>query len=136
MWQRPRFPFQQGGGDPDLKDKISMDLGLSEVQKEKYYASAMSHQMEMAKLEQKQRRLVKEYFDFLKLPVVDEGDKKNKLDEIAATEARKVQTTFNHFEELKNLGDPDQQKKFGDIVEEIQQVLFSDGKKMPPPRRD
>jgi len=83
LWQRPRLPFQQGGGNADLKFRISRDLGLSEVQKEKYFASAKTHQEEMANLDQRQRKLVREYFDYLKMSVVDDSDKEVKINEIA-----------------------------------------------------
>jgi uncharacterized protein YdiU (UPF0061 family) len=135
IWRGPKPPFQ-GGGDADFKNRISEDLGLSEAQEEKYFASAMVHQQEMSALQQKHRKLVKEYFDFLKLSDVDEKEKKEKLEAIAKTESRKAEITFKHFEELKAICNEEQQEAFGSIVKNLQQILLRGGGDNPPPPRD
>lgn len=134
IWRGPKPPLQ-GGGDADFKNRISEDLGLSEEQEEKYFASAMVHQQEMSALQQNHRKLVKEYFDFLKLSDVDEKEKKEKLEAIAKTESRKAEITFKHFEELKAICNEEQQEAFENIVKNLQQVLVRGGGNSPPPPR-
>lgn len=135
IWRGPKPPIQ-AGRNADFKNRISEDLGLSEAQEEKYFASAMVHQQEMSALQQKHRKLVKEYFDFLNLQELSGQEKQEKLDAIAKTESRKVEITFKHFEELKAICNEEQQEAFGSIVKNLQQILLRGGGDNPPPPRD
>ena len=88
IWRGAKPPFE-GGGNANFKNRISKNLELTDEQEKIYFASAMVHQQEMSALQQDQRKLVKEYFDFLKLPEVSEQEKQEKLDAIAKTESMK-----------------------------------------------
>lgn len=95
----------------------------------------MVHQQQMSALQQNHRKLVKEYFDFLKLSDIDEQEKNEKLEAIAKTESRKAEITFKHFEELKAICNEEQQEAFENIVKNLQQVLVrGGGNNLPPPR--
>ncbi|WP_339679810.1 hypothetical protein [Cyclobacterium marinum] len=135
IWRGAKPPFE-GGGNANFKNRISKNLELTDEQEKIYFASAMVHQQEMSALQQDQRKLVKEYFDFLKLPEVSEQEKQEKLDAIAKTESRKAEITFKHFEELKELCNEEQQEAFGSIIKNLQQILLRGGGNNPPPPKD
>ena len=68
MLNHPRPPMPGPQAKADLMFKISNELNLSESQKESFFTSAENHQKGMAMIERQQKRLVKEYFEYLKNP--------------------------------------------------------------------
>jgi|TARA_R110002096_G_scaffold5078_9_gene23616 hypothetical protein len=136
MLNHPRPPMPGPQAKADLMFKISNELNLSESQKESFFTSAENHQKGMAMIERQQKRLVKEYFEYLKMPIVDEEAKAEKLNEIALKEAEKINMTFAHFEELKSLCKDEQKETFNGIISEVQQILLGERRNMPRLPRD
>ena len=136
MLNHPRPPLPGAPEKADLMFKISKELNLSESQEASFFTSAQNHQKGMALIERQQKKLVKEYFEFLKMPVVDEDTKAEKLKEVALKEAEKIKMTYTHFEELKNLCKDEQKEQFNEIISEVQQVLLRERRNAPPLPRD
>ncbi|WP_339926253.1 hypothetical protein [uncultured Cyclobacterium sp.] len=136
MLNHPRPPFSRPQEKGALMFKISNELNLSESQKKSFFISAENHQKGMAMIEEQQKELVKEYFEFLKMPVVDEVARAEKLNAVALKEAEKIDMTYAHFEELKNLCKEEQKEAFNEIISEVQQVLLGERGNMPPIPRD
>lgn len=136
--QRPPFPppSSKAHKENPLMDKISGELGLTSQQKERYVALAKAHRMNMTEIERGQRKLVRSYFELLKMQDTDQEGMEEMLNEIQQFERAKLTLTFQHFEDLKMLCNEEQQDRFELIMDEVLKVLVSDGKNLPPPPRD
>ncbi len=132
MLRGPKLPPPNEAG---LMEKISEKLELNEQQKTKYFELALDHSKEVAKLEAKQKKMVKDYFD--KLKTNDSSGKEQVLAQIESLEGDKIKVTYQHFEELKSLCNESQLAHFEEIISDVLRVLVSDQKQpnMPPRNR-
>ncbi len=123
------------GKQDDLKEIISEKLNLNEEQRDSYFQLAKSHNEAMSQVNRKQKPLIREYFNSLKLETKDPATQDSLLELINQLDQEKLTLTYSHFEELKNICDPDQVVVFEGIMDEIFQVLLGGQKKsLPPPR--
>ncbi|MFT4856586.1 MAG: protein CpxP [Algoriphagus sp.] len=130
----PKMPPR--GKQDDLKEIISEKLNLNEEQRASYFQLAKSHNEAMSQVNQKQKPMIREYFNYLKLEAKDPAMQDSLLELINQLDQDKLTLTYSHFEELKKICDPDQVVIFEKIMDEIFQVLVGGQKKSLPPPRD
>ena len=116
----------------ELFKRISNELMLTPDQRTKYEELAKEHREQMNTLERKQSPLVKSYFETL----MDDSGPGEIQDSILHIEKQKLEVTYSHFSELKNLLDPSQQKNFESVIEDMLQVLINKPNMPPPPHRE
>ena len=132
MVNKPRPPMNGGEG---LMGKISNKLNLTKEQEIRYFDMAKNHQKEIKKIETEQKELVKVYFNLLNTNTTDSPNKSFLIEEFKSFEAKKLEVTFQHFEDLKNLCNEEQKEQFKLIINEVTNVLTGKSQKFPPPPR-
>ena len=111
---KPKHPNELPG-DSNFMRSTLVDLELDEDQKEIFYQSSMRHNTMMRKISEDQKSLLKPYF----LSISHSKDYINKdsiIIEIQKLEEKKVNETYVHFEEVKALLKPEQQKNFDEFL--------------------
>ncbi len=129
--KKPPFHMKPGR---DVKDRIINELGLDKSQQKKYNSMAQNHHREMMNIENQEKKLLKEYFSLLSN---DESltEKEAMMDKIKELEARKLTVTYDHFDDLKKLLNPNQMTRFNIIIEDITSVFLNKNENtLPPPR--
>lgn len=118
-----------------LIQKISKKLNLSPDQIDKYSAMAFQHREAMQSIENEQKRFVSTYFE--SLTSTDPSDSTSVMtNQILQLEKKKLEVTYGHFEDLKDLLNEDQQEQFEKIIKDILVVLVGGEEILPPPPRD
>jgi len=129
-----QHPPQQARGS--FKDKISNTLMLDEQQQDRFEEFAKEHHQTMMKIDKEQKELVRTYFNFLKSEGAQVWNQGELMKQIQQFESKKIEATFQHFQDLKGICSKDQLLLFDDIIDEITGVMLSDKKNNRPPPRD
>lgn len=115
-------------------EKISTQLNLSEEQLAHYRSMAKQHGDQMRILDNENQQLLKSYFETLEGNSTDSAEIfKN---EILKIESKKLQYTYEHFQELESILNENQKVRFGLIVKDILAVLIGQRDNSRPPPRD
>lgn len=115
--------------DPNsLKERIVEELGFDHTQETRFLQLANGHRDEMTILIREQKELAQHYFRLLKQDD-QEGEKERISKAIQLLEAKKLEVTYSHLEEVKQLCTAEQKEAFSDLVEMITQTLM---RKNPP----
>lgn len=128
---KPTLPLKKERPQSELFQRISEELMLTPGQRTKYEELAKEHREQMKTLEGKQSSLVKSYFETL----MDDAESSEIRDNILNLEKQKLEVTYSHFSELKNLLDSSQKKNFELVIEDMLQVLIRQSNTPPPPNR-
>lgn len=108
-------------------------LQLNETQHEEFLGLAQSHMQQMRKLDSEQAAILKNYFDDLFSSSVNDK-KEDMFLELCRIERRKIQSTGDHFSEIKMLLNNDQLPLFDSFVDHaISRILGEPKGKRPPP---
>ena len=124
----PQYPKETPG---PLFQRISEKLQLTPEQQQSFERMAMEHREKMHEIENRQATLVNAYFETLKHEETTEANRL--LTQITKQEASKLQITYAHFQDLKNLLNPSQKADFQLIVEDVLKVIVNQSKVPPPP---
>lgn len=127
---RPEMPMQQRG----LKDEISRELNFTEEQKAMFDKMAENHHEAIRELEKQEQELLRSFFQQLSLDYSKEN-KEAQLEHILQLEKDKIIVTYNHFEELKEMCNEEQLKRFDRVMERILPVLINSSDRPMKPER-
>lgn len=130
---RPRPP--RGMTNQGLLMRAMEMLKLDETQKAKFEATAKAHKSKMESINDRQRELLRPYFQRLIDPsiTVDEADI---LAEVQKLEAEKVESTYRHFTEVKSLLKPEQQPYFEEFMHQALRMILLEPQNTPPPPKE
>lgn len=131
VWKRPDHmppPHHMEGGPANL---IIEELKLSTDQIKEFDKLKHAHQSAMRELNDKGREIRTQYFDLLKQDQPDQKTKDDLVSEIAANQKAIETVTFDHFKEVRKLCNPDQKKRFDEIIGDILKHMAG-----PPRGRD
>ncbi|WP_339756299.1 hypothetical protein [Algoriphagus aquimarinus] len=131
MLRGPKMPPPRQNG---LMEVISKKLDLDSNQKAEYFELAKDHSRSVADVEAKQKRLMKNYFEFL--DKADATGQAEILEQIEELEGEKISVTYQHFEDLKSICSKDQLAHFEEIIEDVLRVIVNDQKINSLPPRD
>ena len=120
---RPPLDRQEG-----LAKHMMETLRLQPNQLPAFTASANRHKIQLKSLSGQQRQLLKNYFEIL---IDKPADKEAILRQLQQLERQKIESTFQHFKEVKGLLNPHQLKDYERFVKEALAEMFS-GKKIIP----
>ena len=127
MWinrpQQPKVVLRR----PFAGGFIVKELGLSESQKREYAQLRREHVKTLELLQENDRILHDRFFGRLFAEVPDMNAVHDLADSIAMNRRRMEILTYEHFEMLNNLLNPEQQKKFRDIFDDVLRIV------LPPP---
>ncbi len=130
----PIPPMDHGSREGSIFEKISAQLELTEDQQAIYQSMAKQHADQMKILNNENQLLLKSYFETLKDNFSDSSEYyKN---ELLIVESKKLQYTYEHFQELKSTLSESQKVRFELIIKDISAILTGERKNGPPPPRD
>ncbi len=128
-------------GGPQLFEYISNELKLDQKQKAAYALLRDEHHSGAEKLQDSIKAAKDELFTMLQQPNTSEENIIAQSNKAAALTAQLDVFTFHHFQKVRALCTPDQQKKFDEIIQEaIRSMIRPQGpprsagrREMPPP---
>ncbi len=120
-------PHHKGGP----RDLIIERLHLDAVQITKYDTLIQKHRSYLREYEETLLTLKKDLYSNLKNKA-DKATVYYSIDGIAKVQAQIESIHYQHFEDIKNLCKPEQQKDFEKLVDELANI-FSHGPPPPPP---
>lgn len=121
----------EGNHTPGMAAEL---LKLNDEQHTQFLASAQQHEQIMDRINAAQSSLLKPYFSQLTTP--QKITSANTLTEIQALEKQKIEATYQHFEEVKNILTIEQLPDFKIFMNHILTRLIDTKKKNPPPPKD
>jgi hypothetical protein len=128
------FPPREAGDQP-FKNRAIDILKLDEDQQSTFLNSVQSHGEQMRATNDQQRDLLKPYFHQLIDPkqMVDADSTLHKIQQL---ELNKIESTYQHFQEIKLILTPDQQAGFEAFMTQALKMILLDTEKNPPPPKD
>lgn len=126
MWGfGPHPKHNPPGGDmhddrPPRPDELIINrLKLNDEQIKKFQLLKEEHRSQVRELQEDSRKLHDEYFGLLKADKVDTAKASSVLAEISKNQKLLDIVTFEHFEKIKALCDPQQKELFNTFIDEI-----------------
>lgn len=110
-------------------------LKLDKQQDESFILLATQHMQQMDDFNDEQRNLLKPYFNTL----IDQSksvDSDIILNQIQSLERKKIESTYQHFQEVKTILNPSQHLDYEYFIEHAIRKILIDQKKNPPPPKD
>lgn len=126
------FAPRPGGGNPL---RASERFGFDEAQNEQFLNLARTHQGKMREANDQQTELLQTYF--LQL-TTDSAESPGPLPAgVASLEADKINSTYQHFLDIKKMLRPEQQAAFPSFVRDaLERILLKKDKNQRPPPKD
>ncbi|WP_417602462.1 hypothetical protein [Owenweeksia hongkongensis] len=117
--------------DGHFRKRAIQILDLDKEQLKQFKDLATLHHMEMIKMEDQQKELLRPYFNQLSTGdgVLNE-DSRRKVSEL---DRQKLELTYNHFKEVKAILRPNQYPNFEIFLSQAIDELLMDEKSSPPP---
>ena len=103
------------------------ELELSGSQRKEYFQLRGDHRVILKELQEHDKALHNLFFEQLFSEVPDPKSVHDLADSIAENRRKMEMITYNHFRQVKQILNPAQQKKFGEIFDEVIRMV------LPPP---
>jgi protein CpxP len=129
-------PAQREG----VVDFLVKELGFDSVQKQKLVRLRDEHQQQMMNVRKDNRAAKDTFFALLQKDTVTDSELEKAAQASTIADQRADVLTFRHFQEIRKLCTPEQQKKFNDVLEQVLRMIgppqpgHQPGP--PPPRRE
>ena len=114
-------PPHHGGGGPF--EFLSNELNLSEQQREQYKQLRDEHHSEVEGLQEAGREMRHQFFDQLHGASSDSLQVEKLATDIASNQRQIELITFHHFQKVRAICSPEQQKKFDDVIDEALRMM-------------
>ncbi len=125
-------PPPRGGGKPP---RAVEHFGFDEVQNEQFRKLVKVHQRQMRTTNDRQSELLQTYF--LQLTTDSAATPDPLPPGVATLEQEKINSTYQHFLDIKKTLRPEQQAAFPGFIDNmLQRILLKKSKNPPPPPRD
>jgi protein CpxP len=100
-------------------DFLIKELNLDNKQQEQFLQLVKEHREAAEQLRKKIKEGKDIFFDLLKQSPVNDSAKKAAAADVSNTTAQLDLLTFDHFQKIRTLCNPEQQKKFDSIIHEV-----------------
>lgn len=120
-----------GGGQ--VFEFITKELQLDTVQQKSYSALRDEHQAGQRPLQDSIRKAKDQFFELLKQPALTDAELQQQSSKVAAAEQQLELFTFKHFQKLRAICNPAQQKKFDDIIQDVLRRMAPAKRPQGPP---
>lgn len=117
-------------------DYLVKELGLNDEQQNKLHALAKQHHEQSEQIKEQIKNARHDLFKLLQQPNVDDSAKKIAADNVAKNLEQLDLLTFDHFKQVRAICNPQQQKKFDEIIEDVLQMIASGPPSGPPQGND
>lgn len=125
------------GKGPERPERIIIDrLKLDEQQRDQFRQLRDEHHAKMVQIQYETAHLHDSLFHLLQQSPIDTATKSRLLQEIAKNQMQKEEITFQHFEKLRDILRPEQQKLFYDFVADLSKQILRSGEGPPPQGAD
>ncbi|MFK7809208.1 MAG: hypothetical protein AB8F74_15500 [Saprospiraceae bacterium] len=130
LLSKPNHPHKKGGkkGAPEI-------LKMDQEQSDLFLSYAEKHIKLMDKLDTEQRDLLKEYFGTLTDVQAVSNTSQSTINQILQIEQRKIESTYEHFKEIKLILKPEQQGNYEKFVKRTLRHLLFNQQRPPPPEK-
>jgi protein CpxP len=118
---------------PDPGGFLVRELNLDSAQQNKLNEFAHEHQQATRPIRDELKKAKDEYFDLLKDPATPDSLLQQKLSVNAAFTRVLDSITYRHFQQIRSICRPDQQKKFDEIIHQVTSMIAMPH---PPPQGD
>lgn len=115
---------------------VSNELKLDSVQKEAYKKLRDEHQAGQKPLQDSIRKAKDALFSLLEQGNVADSMLQSYSKRAAEAEQQLDLLTFKHFQKLRAICDPEQQKKFDSIIKDVLRRMAPPKRQGPPPERE
>ena len=102
---------------------LTKELGLNEQQQQQLHQLANKHHMESEKIRGKIKDARDHLFDLLKQTNVTDSSKQQAAASVADNLKQLELLTFEHFQQVRALCNPEQQKKFDQVINQVLQMI-------------
>ena len=132
MWfNRPGRERQ--GDKQQTANYLIRELGLNQAQQDQYQKLRQEHRAKLNVLNERDRVLHKRFFDLLLLETADSISMEAMANAISANRKEMEILTYEHFEMITKILNPDQKKKFDKIFQDVIQMVLPPPPPPPPP---
>lgn len=119
-------------GPPPPPDRMIIErLDLNDKQVDQFEELKHEHHSQMVTIQQQSAQFHKDLFLLLKTSTVDTAYRDSILHQLQILDTRKELATFDHFQKLRGILEPQQQANFDEFVEELSRRLLAP---LPPGR--
>jgi len=136
MWMGNKHEQHMQGPPPgqDVFGFLCKELQLDEQQTRQYEELRDEHHQAVENMQHNGRHLRERLFDMLHNSPVDSAAVKRISDSIAGTQQQIEMVTFYHFQKVRTILKPEQQKKFDEVIQDALRMMAPGGHPPPPPR--
>ncbi len=114
------------------RGKASEVLKLDTQQGVSFLQLAQAHMKQMDDFNNQQRDILQPYFKSL-IKQNNSIDPESLLDQVQLMERRKIESVYQHFQDVKSILRPDQYEYFDGFIEHAIERILLDEKNNPPP---
>jgi protein CpxP len=121
--RRPGPPMERSG----VVEFLVKELGFDSVQKQKLAHLHDEHQMKMKEVRRNNREAKNAFFDLLQQHDIPDSTLQKAAKESAKYDAETDMLTFRHFQQVRELCNETQKKKFDAVIQQVLRMIA------PPP---
>ncbi|MEM9833203.1 MAG: hypothetical protein AAF944_21395 [Bacteroidota bacterium] len=131
LFTKPRPPHR-----PEQVGQRAIDImRLDDKQHELFLQSVDQHKQQMSRFNNQQRDLLRTYFSSL-LDSTNIANSDSLIKQVQVLERKKIEATYQHFQDINSTLKPDQQAGFESFVNQSVQRILTGNKNNPPPPKD
>ena len=124
-------PPPPGGGQ--VFEFITNELKLDSAQQAAFRKLRDEHQAGQKDIQDSIRKVKDAFFELLKQPNIDDAAVQAAAKKASETEQQLELLTFRHFQKLRAICNPEQQKKFDTIIQDVLRHMAPPRNRMGPP---
>ncbi|HWB63026.1 MAG TPA: periplasmic heavy metal sensor [Chitinophagales bacterium] len=121
IWMGPGRPHNVGR--PDNSRFLIDELKMDQNQQQQYEKLKMQLHRQLGEVQHKDRELHDRFFSLFSAPSVDSAELEQIVDSIGASRKEIELITFRHFQQVRALCTPEQQKKFDKVIGEMMKLM-------------
>jgi Spy/CpxP family protein refolding chaperone len=131
IWINKSGMNEHGGPHrPDVFSFLCKELQLTEQQQRQYEDLRNEHHQSIERIQEKARQFREHFFDLIHTSPTDSVQVKQLADSIASTQQKIELATFYHFQKVRAICTPEQQKRFDEVIQDALKMMAP----TPPPQ--
>ena len=112
---------------PDVFSFLCKELQFTEQQQRQYEDLRNEHHQSIGRIQEQGTKFRERFFDLIHTSPTDSVLVKQLADSIASTQQKIELTTFYHFQKVRAICTPEQQKRFDEVIQDALRMMA------PPP---
>ena len=124
---KPGMNERGGPHRPDVFSFLCKELQFTEQQQKQYADLRNEHHQLMESIQRKATQFRERFFDLIHTSPIDSVQVRQLADSIASTQQKIELATFYHFQKVRAICTPEQQKRFDEVIQDALRMMA------PPP---